>query len=57
MRQLAEVEMEYGFRSSFNFVPEGGHAIPGELRQWLTERGFEVGIQDLHHDAGLYKSQ
>ena len=57
VRQLAELEMELGFRSSFNFVPEGGYAVPAELRTWLTENGFEVGVQDLHHDAKLYRSR
>jgi glycosyltransferase involved in cell wall biosynthesis len=57
VRQLAELEMEYGFRSSFNFVPEGGYEIPASLRTWLVQQGFEVGIQDLHHDGKLYRSR
>lgn len=57
VRQLAELEMELGFRSSFNFVPEGGYTVPAELRTWLTDNGFEVGVQDLHHDAKLYRSR
>jgi len=57
VRQLAELEMEYGFRSSFNFVPEGGHSVPEDLRAWLVDRGFEVGVQDLHHDARLYRTR
>lgn len=51
VRQLAELEMAYGFRSSFNFVPEGGYEIPSGLRSWLVQNGFEVGIQDLRHDG------
>jgi glycosyltransferase involved in cell wall biosynthesis len=57
VKQLAELEMKHGFRSSFNFVPEGGYIVPPDLRTWLTERGFEVGVQDLHHDAKLYRSR
>jgi hypothetical protein len=57
VRQLAETEMEFGFRSSFNFVPEGGYPIPADLREWLVAHGFEVGVQDLHHDAKLYRSR
>ena len=30
-RQLAELEMEMGFRSCFNFVPEGTYKVPPEL--------------------------
>lgn len=53
---LAEVEMRLGFRSSFNFVPEGEYAVPESLRGFLREKGFEVGIHDLHHDGSLYRS-
>jgi hypothetical protein len=42
-RSLAQLEMELGFRSSFNFVPEGKYRVPAELRDELTARGFEVG--------------
>ena len=57
VRALAEVEMQHGFRSSFNFIPEGDYAVPAALRQWLLERGFEVGVHDLHHDGKLYQSR
>jgi len=57
VRQLAELEMAYGFRSSFNFVPEGGYEIPSALRSWLVQNGFEVAIQDLRHDGRLYQSR
>jgi uncharacterized protein len=55
-RRLAELEQQLGFRSSFNFVPEGKYTTPPELRHWLTENGFEVGVHDLHHDGRLYDS-
>lgn len=52
---LARVEMEFGFRSSFNFVPER-YAVSAELRQWLRDKGFEVGVHDLNHDGHLFSS-
>jgi len=55
--QLAELEMKLGFRSSFNFIPEGEYSVPSALRTWLTDRGFEVGVHDLHHDGRLYCSR
>jgi hypothetical protein len=55
-RALAEMEMRLGFRSAFNFVPEGDYETPEELRMFLTEHGFEVGVHDLHHDGSLYHS-
>ncbi len=55
-RQLAEIETEMGFRSCFNFIPEGSYTVPDELRAWLGAQGFEVGIHDLHHDGKLFQS-
>lgn len=57
VRSLAEMEMRLGFRSSFNFVPEGQYATPPSLREWLTTNGFEVGVHDLRHDGRLYSSR
>lgn len=56
-RQVAELEMSLGFRSSFNFIPEGQYSVPPELRAWLIENGFEVGVHDLEHDGKLYRSR
>jgi glycosyltransferase involved in cell wall biosynthesis len=57
VRQLAELEMSLGFRSCFNFIPEGGYTVPADLRDWLTTNGFEVGVHDLRHDGKLYRSR
>ena len=56
-RQLMELEMKWGFRSSFNFIPEGDYRVTRELREELTGNGFEVGVHDLHHDGKLYRSR
>jgi len=56
-RQLMELEQELGFRSSFNFVPEGEYEVPPALREELVRNGFEVGIHDLRHDGRLYESR
>jgi hypothetical protein len=56
-RSLAELELKVGFRSSYNFVPEGEYHTPPELRSYLIDRGFEVGVHDLHHDGSLYQSK
>jgi glycosyltransferase involved in cell wall biosynthesis len=49
-----QVEQEYGFRSSFNLIPEGGYQVSAELREELERNGFEVGVHDLYHDGKLY---
>jgi hypothetical protein len=56
-RRLAELEMALGFRSCFNFIPEGSYIVPDELRIWLTDHGFEVGVHDLKHDGKLYANE
>lgn len=56
-RQLAELEKSLGFRSAFNFVPEGSYTVSKELREELERDGFEIGVHDLHHDGGLYRSR
>src|SRR5262245_52448059 len=56
-RTLAELEMPLGFRSSFNFVPEGDYRAPDELRDFLRKHGFEIGVHDLHHDGKLFRSR
>jgi glycosyltransferase involved in cell wall biosynthesis len=56
-RELMNLEMELGFRSSFNFVPEGDYRVPRELREELQANGFEIGIHDLNHDGRLYQSR
>jgi glycosyltransferase involved in cell wall biosynthesis len=54
---LIELEATLGFRSSFNFVPEGKYRVPAELREKLVARGFEVGIHDLKHNGHLFASR
>jgi glycosyltransferase involved in cell wall biosynthesis len=56
-RDLMRLELDLGFRSSFNFIPEGGYAVPVDLREELVRNGFEVGVHDLKHDGRLYWSR
>ena len=55
-RELAKMEENLGFRSSFNFVVEKYH-IPGDLRKYLKEKGFEIGIHGLYHDGKYFDSK
>ncbi len=55
-RELMRLEQMLDFVSSFNFVPER-YRVSGELRDYLTSQGFEVGVHDLRHDGKLYKSR
>lgn len=53
---LAKLDSEMGFRSSFNFVPEG-YAVSDSLRHDLVKHGFEVGVHGLNHRGNLYANR
>lgn len=55
--RLMELEARHGFRSSFNFVPEGEYSVPPDLPASLAQQGFEVGVHGLEHDGKLYASK
>jgi len=57
VKDLMTLEANLGFRSSFNFVPEGTYSTPCELRELLAAKGFEVAVHDLNHDGKLYWSR
>ena len=57
VKRLADLELTYGFRSSYNFIPEGSYEDPTELRSWLIGEKFEVGVHDFNHDGHLYDSR
>lgn len=54
--ELADVEQEHGFRSSFNFGAWYTKPDAGVLRE-LSERGFEIGMHGLTHDRQLFASR
>jgi hypothetical protein len=49
------VELELGFVSSYNFVPER-YPVSENLRNYLTESGCEVGVHGLNHDGKYFNS-
>lgn len=54
--KVMEMEREFGFVSSFNFVPERYPDDPG-VRARLIAGGCEVGVHGLNHDGKLYQSR
>ena len=55
-KALAAIEEKHGFKSSFNFVPERYPDLP-QLRKYLTNKGFEIGVHGLNHDGKLFKTE
>lgn len=56
-RELMQLERQMGFRSSFNFIPEGDYNVSGGLMEEMRCTGFEVGVQDLKHDGKLFRNR
>ena len=56
VEKLLELEKKQGFKSSFNFVPKR-YTVTHELRTFLRENGFEIGVHGLYHDGKLYNNQ
>jgi peptidoglycan/xylan/chitin deacetylase (PgdA/CDA1 family) len=54
--ELADVEEERGFRSSFNIVAAQYPVDYGIVRE-LDNRGFEIGLHGLYHDRSLFSSR
>jgi len=54
-RTVADLDAHYGFRSSFNFVPEG-YRLDWKLIDELRDRGFEIGVHGLNHDGNGFSS-
>lgn len=55
-KQLLEMEKKLGFKSSFNLVPER-YKVDKELRDFIVNEGFEVGVHGLKHDGKLFRSR
>ena len=53
---LADLEEERGFRSSFNVVASWYRVDHGVLHE-LRGRGFEIGLHGLRHDHSLFNSR
>lgn len=55
-RELLELEKKLGFKSLFNFVAER-YKVDKELREFIVNEGFEVGIHGIKHDGKKFKNK
>jgi hypothetical protein len=53
---LAKIEENLGFRSTFNFVPER-YQLSKSLLTELKRKGFGIGVHGLKHDGKLFSSR
>lgn len=54
---LMDIDEEYGFKSSFQIVPEKRYPVEPEFLQSIRSRGFEICVHDLNHDGNLYQER
>lgn len=52
--KLMDLDDSYGFKASFEVVPERRYQVPEEYVSEIRSRGFEFNIHDLNHDGRLY---
>jgi len=55
--QLMNLDLDYGFTSSFNFVPERQYHLTEGMRRTFSNKGFEIGVHDLAHNRELLCSR
>ena len=51
---LMDIDDEFGFKASFQIVPEKRYSVEPEFLESIRARGFEVCVHDLNHDGHLY---
>jgi len=51
---LMDIDDSFGIKASFQVVPESRYKVPRTYLTSITQRGFEVNVQDLNHDGRLY---
>jgi glycosyltransferase involved in cell wall biosynthesis len=54
---LMDIDDEYGFKASFQIVPEGRYPVEPDFLQKFRDRSFEICVHDLNHDGNLYRER
>jgi hypothetical protein len=55
--QLIDLDDSYGFKASFQVIPEKRYKVPDHYVQAIRSRGCEFNIHDLNHDGHLYRER
>jgi len=51
--RLMDINESFGFRASFQIVPEERYAVTTAFLKEIRDRGHEINVQDLNHDGKL----
>jgi hypothetical protein len=55
--QLIDLDESYGFRASFQVVPESRYQVPNTYVENIRNRRCEFNVHDLNHDGLLYRDR
>lgn len=55
--ELLDIDGSFGFKASFQIIPESRYAVPPKLLDLIRSRGCEIAVHDLNHDGGLYDNR
>lgn len=55
--QLMDTDEEFGFKASYQVVPEKRYEVPPAFLEEIKQRGSEVNVHDLCHDGNLFKNR
>jgi hypothetical protein len=55
--KLMDMDDSYGFKASFQVIPEKRYEVPDEYVREIRSRGREFNIHDLTHDGRLYQER
>jgi hypothetical protein len=54
---LMDIDESFGFKSSFQLIPEERYHVTDAQLSEFRRRGFEVNVHDLNHDGRLYEKE
>jgi len=54
---LMDIDDHFGFKASFQIVPQNRYDVLESHLQGIRDRGFEVNVQDLNHDGHLFRDR
>jgi glycosyltransferase involved in cell wall biosynthesis len=54
---LMDIDDSFGFKSSFQVIPEKRYEVTDAFLETMRQRGFEVNVHDLNHDGNLFRAR
>jgi len=55
--RLMDIDESFGFRSSYQIVPEKRYPVTQSFLKEIRDRGHEINVQDLNHDGNLFRDR